>query len=180
MINNIVSRRHIRTHDIHIWSKSKTWGATHHILFYFICSDNKLMIINSQYISAKSVPSVLGHTITLSCPVASSTSDTKRSIKQWFRGTNTGATMARLVTIGDLVEYNHTIIEKMWFNSMAGDLIIANLTLEDMGFYTCHFTGSKEQTIQLYVRGVFDCFFENVAWWEVNAVSNRKISQYSH
>ena len=140
------------------------------------------MLINSQYISAKTVPSVLGHDITLSCPVASSTSDIKQSIKEWFRGvaSNTGATVARLVTNGYLVEHNHTDVEKMWFSSKAGDLIIANLTLEDMGFYTCHFTGSKEQTIQLYVIGVFDWFLENIEWREVNSVSNRKISQYSH
>ena len=55
-----------------------------------------------------------------------------------------------------LMEYNNTADEKMLISSMEGDLIISDLTLEDMGFYTCRFTGSKEQTIHLYVSGVFD------------------------
>ena len=147
MINNVANKGNISTYERHIWSECWIWCITHYILF---------LIINCQIISAKDVPGVLDHAITLSCPVTSSSSDFPRSIKQWFRGivVNPGAMVARLVITGDLVEYNYTVDENMWIASMDGDLFIANLSLEDMGFYTCHFTGSKEQTVQLYAKGV--------------------------
>ena len=111
-------------------------------------------------VSAEAVPSILGHTITLSCPISSPSSDVPRSIKEWFRGPffQPKATVAKLVTKGDDVEYNHTLDKKMGIDLLDGDLIITNLTLEDMGFYTCRFTGSKEHTFELYVRGLFYVF----------------------
>ena len=123
-------------------------------------------MINSLHISAKVVSSVLGHAITLSCPVTSSGNATPRPIKEWFRGLvpHASASVARLLTNRDPMEYNHTVAEKMRFSSLDGDLIIENLTLEDMGFYTCHFTGSKAQTIQLYVEGMFDWFLKDMSY----------------
>ena len=66
--------------------------------------------------------------------------------------------MARSVNRGVHVEKNMIAgaDEKMWIDSMAGDLIIQNLRFEDGGFYTCSSTGSKAKTIQLNViTGMF-------------------------
>ena len=103
------------------------------------------------------LPVILGHDNTLRCPVDSPSAGADRSVKAWFRGpvSNTEAFVARLITSGGRVEYNYTVDEKMWISSVDGELFIQNLTLEDVGFYTCYFTGSKEQTIKLYVRGMF-------------------------
>ena len=119
-----------------------------------------LSCINST-VSAKALPSVLGHTITLGCPVVSSRNDLLRSIKEWFRGpiADPKTRVARLIINENNVEYNHTFDEKMRIDVPDGDLIITNLTLEDMGFYTCRFTGSKEQTFQIYIRGMFHGFY---------------------
>ena len=112
-------------------------------------------------VSAKAMPSVLGHTITLRCPVVSSSKDLSQSIKEWFRGpiADPKTRVARLVINENNVEYNYTLDERMRIDVPDGDLIIANLTLDDMGFYTCHFTGSKEQTFHLYTRGMFHGFY---------------------
>ena len=121
---------------------------------YLICSDQ---ILKCLTVSAKAIPCVLGHAITIRCPVALSSSDAPRSVKEWFRGIvlKPEAMVAKLVTNGVHMEYNYTANEKVSISPVEGDLVIANLTLEDIGFYTCHFTGSKEQIIQLYVRGAF-------------------------
>ena len=155
MLNNASNKCHISIYERHIKSECGIWCVTHYIL---------LLMINFRNISAKVVQSVLGHAITLSCPVTSSISDSPRSVKQWFRGIvfNPGVTVARLVNTGDLVEYNYAVDDNMWIASMDGDLLIANLSLEDMGFYTCHFTGSKEQTVQLYAKGVFSSSLEDI------------------
>ena len=109
------------------------------------------------------VPGVLGHAITLSCPRLNN--DTVISgvtilVKEWSRGpaSNPTSTVARLVTKGDSVhDFKADADEKMWIDSKDGDLIIQNLTLGDSGFYTCSFTGSEAQTIQLNViTGGFD------------------------
>ena len=107
-------------------------------------------------VSASEVAVILGRDNTLSCPVNFSGSVGARSVMEWFRGTvsNSSAMLARLVTVGVYVEYNYTAFEKILIN-LSGDLIIQNLTMGDVGFYTCHFTGSKAQIIQTYVRGVF-------------------------
>ena len=109
----------------------------------------------------EAVPSGLGHAITLSCPKVSSSSDSPRSINEWFRGPvpQPKATVAKLVTNGNNVEYNYTVDEKMRISVRGGDLTINNLTREDMGFYTCRITGSKQQTFQLFDRGVFHGFY---------------------
>ena len=157
MIINVANKCNISTYEGHIRSKCGAWCVTHRILF---------LMIKFRIISAKVVPGVLGHAITLRCPVTSSSSDVPRSIKQWFRGiaVNPGATLARLVITRKLVEYNYTADENMWIASMDGDLNIANLSLEDLGFYTCHYTGSKEQTIHLYANGVFRQLLEDIQW----------------
>ena len=131
---------------------------------YIICSDQCIICL---IFSAKAVRCVLGHAITLICPVALPSSDVLRSVKEWFRGffPKSQATLAKMVTKGVHVEYNHTA-DQMWINSLDGDLIITNLTMEDMGFYTCRFTGSREQTIELYVSGMFDSISKDISWAE--------------
>ena len=126
-----------------------------------VCSIQCIQRIIFSTVSAELVPVILGHDITLRCPVGLSTSDDNHSIKEWFRGpvSDTRAMVARLVTSGDQVEFNYTADKKMWIISMAGDLIIQNLTLGDVGFYNCHFTGSKTHIIQLNIRGMFYCLF---------------------
>ena len=112
-------------------------------------------------ISADAVIGILGHPITLRCPAVSTSSNASLSNKAWFRGTvpNSGATMARLVTKGFDVEFNHSYHhEKMWISSLDGDLTIRNLKPEDTGFYTCHFAGVESHTIHLSVTGVFIWF----------------------
>ena len=108
-------------------------------------------------VSALKVPVILGRDNSLSCSINFSSSESTRLIMEWFRrlDSNPAALLARLVTRGADVEYSYTSVEKILINSFSGDLTIQNLTLEDVGFYTCHFTGSDSQTIQLYVRGVF-------------------------
>ena len=65
--------------------------------------------------------------------------------------------VARVMTMGINVEENSTAIAKMFISSMDGDLTIQNVRPEDAGFYTCSFTGSDAQTIQLNVIiGMFE------------------------
>ena len=118
------------------------------------------------------MPVILGRDYSLSCPVNLSSSEGTRLNMVWFRGldSNPAAMLARLVTSGDDVEYNYTAVEKILINSLSGDLIIQNLTLEDVGFYTCHFTGSKAQTIQTYASGVFYwAFFRYSIYYKNNS-----------
>ena len=108
---------------------------------------------------------MLGYNISLSCPVGSATNHSRRSVQDWYRGnvSNPGAMIARLITKGLRVEYNYTINKKKWIITMAGELFIQKLTLEDAGFYICRFTGSGAQAIELHVEGVFDCFYLDVS-----------------
>ena len=109
------------------------------------------------------VTGVLGQAITLSCPRLNNDtviSGVRILVKAWFRGpaSNPTSTVARLVTKGDFVQNNFKADadERMWIDSKDGDLIIQNLTLWDSGYYTCSFTGSEAQTIQLNViTGMF-------------------------
>ena len=117
---------------------------------------NQLLIY--VIVSAQDVPIVLGEAITLSCPVDSHTGEVSRSsIKEWFRGVvpRPQATVAKLATKGVYIDHSFTVDERMGISSLDGDLKITNLTLDDMGFYTCRFTGLKEQRIYLYARGMF-------------------------
>ena len=110
------------------------------------------------------VTGVLGHIITLSCPRLNNDiviSGVTILVKEWFRGpaSNPTSTVARLVIKGDYVQndFKADADKKMWIDSKDGDLIIQNLTLGDSGFYTCRFTGSEAQTIQLdVVTGMFN------------------------
>ena len=159
-INNFVCKCTITLQERHMCSECWIWGLTRHISFVMLgCI--------SLTISAIDLPSVLGHTITLSCPVASPSNDLPRSIKEWFRGpiADPKTRVAILVINENNVEYNYTFDEKMRLGVHHGDSIITNLTLDDMGFYICHFTGSKEQTFQLYTRGMFHGFYWN-GWVE--------------
>ena len=106
---------------------------------------------------------VLGQAITLSCPRLNDgtvISGITTLVKEWSRSpaSNPKSTVAILVTKGDSVQndFKADVNEKMWIDSKDGDLIIQNLTLGDSGFYTCSFTGSEAQTIQLdVITGMF-------------------------
>ena len=101
---------------------------------------------------------VRGRNISLSCPVALVFNDSTRSVKEWFRGlvSDPEANMARLITKGPRVEYNYTADEMKRISTIDGNLIILKLALEDAGFYTCRFTGSETQRIELHVRVLFN------------------------
>ena len=130
-------------------------------------------------VSAEIVPVTMGHDNTLRCPFGSSRNVTDRSVKVWFHGvvSNTEALVARLVTSGVHVEYNYAANERIWIDSRSGDLTLQNLTIEDMGFYTCHFTGWKEQTIQLYTGGMFIWLFCDIVWVRIILVQNKQCWQ---
>ena len=95
--------------------------------------------------------------ISLSCPIGSFINDSTRAVHEWFRGFVSGpeAMVTRLITKGSRVEYNYTTDEMKWISTMDGNLIIQKLKLKDAGFYTCHFTGSGAQIIELHVEGLF-------------------------
>ena len=105
---------------------------------------------------------MLGHDITLSCPLLNNdvvTSVAELSFKDWYRGPvpSPEAMVARMTTMGRRAFENFTTISRMWINSKNGDLIIQNLKLDDADFYTCSSTGSEAQTIQLNVIvGMFE------------------------
>ena len=62
-----------------------------------------------------------------------------------------------MMTKGLNVEENSTAVARMFISSMDGNLTILNLKQEDAGFYTCSFTGSNAQNIQLNVIiGMFE------------------------
>ena len=99
---------------------------------------------------------VVGRAVTLSCPDLSSDtiiSGDMVAIKEWFRGSNSNpeAKVAKLMTRGGQVKHKYTIDERTGIDTMDGDLIIQNVTLEDAGLYTCYLSGSKAQNIQLNV-----------------------------
>ena len=126
------------------------------VTVWYISCKNKLLI--HVIVSAQDVPVVLGQAITLSCPVDSHTGEVSRSsIKEWFRGVvpRPQATVAKLDTKGDYIHHSYTADERILISTVGGDLKITKLTLDDMGFYTCRFTGSNEQRIYLYAGGVF-------------------------
>ena len=66
--------------------------------------------------------------------------------------------VAKLVSKEDQVEYNYTADKRMRIGSLAGELIIQNLTLEDLGNYTCKFTGFETRVIELCIRGMSKYF----------------------
>ena len=109
------------------------------------------------------MPVVLGRDNILRCPVDSPSGDATLSFKVWFRGpvSNPDGVVARLLTMRGHVQYFRSD-KKMWIGSMDGDLTIADLTLDDVGFYTCHFTGSKPRTLKLYIRGLFKRSFQDI------------------
>ena len=112
-------------------------------------------------ISADVVTGVLGHAITLSCPRLNNDGVTngRQSYKEWFRGPlyDTEGMVAKVTIRGLRVEENSTADARMWISSRDGDLMIQNLMQEDAGLYTCRFTGSEAQTIQLNaVTGMFN------------------------
>ena len=114
-------------------------------------------------IPADVVTGDLGHTIALVCPrfnYDAVFSDATLLFKEWFRGTSISleTMVATLVSRGVHVVYNYTVNEKLWIDSLDGNLNIQYLTPEDGGFYTCRFTGSDDQTIHLkIIIGMFDC-----------------------
>ena len=99
---------------------------------------------------------VVGRAISLSCPDLSNDtviSGDMLAIKEWFRGSNSNpnAKVAKLMTKGDNVKHKNTVNERIGISSMEGNLVIKNLTMGDVGFYTCHFTGSGPHSIELNV-----------------------------
>ena len=116
---------------------------------------NQLSIHSTTAVSDV-VTGVLGHAITLNCPGISNdfeASGASLSFKEWYYGliSSTESMVARMMTIGDQVKENSTVVERMGISSTDGDLMIHNLRMEDSGFYICSFTGSDAQTIQLKV-----------------------------
>ena len=106
------------------------------------------------------MPVVLGRTNTLWCSAGSddgtgSTSDTTRSIKEWFysQTPQSVAMVAKLVSKEGQVEYYCAADERVRIGSLAGELIIQNLTLEVLGSYTCIFTGLETRIFELCIRG---------------------------
>ena len=110
------------------------------------------------------MPVISGRDNILRCPVDLPNREATLSVKEWFRGpvSNPDRLVARLLTKRGHVKFFRSD-KKMWIGSMDGDLTIADLTLEDVGFYTCHFTGSTPRTLKLFVRGVLKGYFQDAS-----------------
>ena len=64
-----------------------------------------------------------------------------------------------MLNMGSQVMENATAVAKIWISSIDGKLTIQNLRLDDVGIYTCSFTGSDSQSIQLNVAtGMFHVY----------------------
>ena len=76
----------------------------------------------------------------------------------WFRGhgATLGAAIAKLVIHNSMTEYSDTVDDRMSMSEPDGDLTIYNITVKDIGFYTCRFTGSRDEIIRLSHNGAFD------------------------
>ena len=64
-----------------------------------------------------------------------------------------------MMNMGSQVKENSTAVAKIWIGSIDSKLTIQNLRLDDVGIYTCSFTGSDSQSIQLnVVTGMFHVY----------------------
>ena len=106
----------------------------------------------------------LGSQVTLRCPIDESNISTPRITKTWFRGhgATLGAAIAKLVIHNSLTEYSDTLDDRMSISEPDGDLTIFNITVKDIGFYTCRFTGSRDEIIQLSLNGAFGNYHANL------------------
>ena len=131
-------------------------------IYKIICQLWCIQLTIPSIFSSDIITGVVGRAVTLRCPEISSDdviNDGTLAVKEWFRGpdSNSNTRVANLMTNGVHVTHKYTVDERMEINSMAGDLSIKNLTLGDAGLYTCHFTGSTPQAIQLHViTGMFN------------------------
>ena len=48
----------------------------------------------------------------------------------------------------------------MWMTFPNGNLTIQNVTYDDVGYYTCRFTGTEDTTIYLNITGLRGHFIE--------------------
>ena len=54
-----------------------------------------------------------------------------------------------------MTEYSNTADDRMSISAPDGDLTIYNITVKDIGFYTCRFTGARDEIIRLSHDGAF-------------------------
>ena len=99
----------------------------------------------------------LGSSVVLRCPVGELRSNTSNF--NWYQEQSIGkrVSVASMTILNYRVINNKTLGKRkrdMWFGSTDGDLYIQNLRWGDGGIYGCHFTGFKEKTVQLSVKGM--------------------------
>ena len=109
----------------------------------------------------------LKDSVTLRCPVEATWDNKGLNRKLWYRGNDTSdhKMVAEMILHNSNVITNCTYGERseyMWFSTIDGDLNIRNLSFEDAGLYTCHFSRYKHETIQLSVKGAF-LFFNRLS-----------------
>ena len=112
------------------------------------------------------VTGVRGNSLTLRCPIDQLDGSTTRRIrKDWLKiDNNKEKSIAKLVMVNSVMEYNDTTLGSAWISSLDGDLTIQNLRHVDAGVYKCRFTGSRDGFIKLVVTGELILYWYMVFW----------------